>query len=195
MIIGMSLLISVGSASAVSIDGSIAFGTAVGAFWTPTDSSFGTTGITTANADGVTFTDGDDAGSLIDEGLVTTSFGDYSGTNGSYVNFYNFVFNPFTSNTQLWAFSSGGTNYSFSMSTLTIFAQDANSITLKGTGIASIDGFDDTNGDYTLTLNSNGPAFSFSSSATAVVPIPAAVWLFGSGLLGLVGIARRKKIA
>ena len=26
-----------------------------------------------------------------------------------------------------------------------------------------------------------------------VVPIPAAVWLFGSGLLGLVGIARRKK--
>ena len=27
------------------------------------------------------------------------------------------------------------------------------------------------------------------------VPIPAAVWLFGSGLLGLVGIARRKKAA
>jgi hypothetical protein len=25
------------------------------------------------------------------------------------------------------------------------------------------------------------------------VPIPAAAWLFGSGLLGLVGIARRKK--
>lgn len=29
----------------------------------------------------------------------------------------------------------------------------------------------------------------------AYVPIPAAVWLFGSGLLGLVGIARRKKAA
>jgi len=26
-----------------------------------------------------------------------------------------------------------------------------------------------------------------------VVPIPAAIWLFGSGLLGLIGIARRKK--
>jgi hypothetical protein len=25
------------------------------------------------------------------------------------------------------------------------------------------------------------------------VPIPAAVWLFGSGLLGLIGVARRKK--
>ena len=29
----------------------------------------------------------------------------------------------------------------------------------------------------------------------AAVPIPAAVWLFGSGLLGLVGMARRKKAA
>ena len=29
--------------------------------------------------------------------------------------------------------------------------------------------------------------------AVATVPVPAAVWLFGSGLLGLVGVARRKK--
>mgnify|MGYP003572662002 FL=1 len=28
-----------------------------------------------------------------------------------------------------------------------------------------------------------------------VVPVPAAVWLFGSGLIGLVGMARRKKAA
>jgi len=27
-----------------------------------------------------------------------------------------------------------------------------------------------------------------------VVPIPAAAWLFGSGLLGLIGVARRKKV-
>lgn len=32
-----------------------------------------------------------------------------------------------------------------------------------------------------------------SYASTHVVPVPAAVWLFGSGLLGLVGIARRKK--
>ena len=32
---------------------------------------------------------------------------------------------------------------------------------------------------------------SFSGSISAV-PVPAAIWLFGSGLLGLVGIARRK---
>ena len=28
-----------------------------------------------------------------------------------------------------------------------------------------------------------------------IVPIPAAVWLFGSGLIGLIGVARRKKAA
>lgn len=28
---------------------------------------------------------------------------------------------------------------------------------------------------------------------TSVIPVPAAVWLFGSGLLGLVGIARRRR--
>ena len=31
-----------------------------------------------------------------------------------------------------------------------------------------------------------------SGFGQAAVPIPAAVWLFGSGLLGLVGLARRK---
>ena len=32
------------------------------------------------------------------------------------------------------------------------------------------------------------------SGSIGIVPVPAAVWLFGSGLLGLVGIARRKKV-
>ena len=30
-------------------------------------------------------------------------------------------------------------------------------------------------------------------SAPAAIPVPAAVWLFGSGLIGLIGMARRKK--
>ena len=34
---------------------------------------------------------------------------------------------------------------------------------------------------------------SCPETAVAAVPVPAAVWLFGSGLLGLVGVARRKK--
>ena len=35
-------------------------------------------------------------------------------------------------------------------------------------------------------------AWAVRSGDVSAVPIPAAVWLFGSGLLGLVGMARRK---
>lgn len=33
----------------------------------------------------------------------------------------------------------------------------------------------------------------YSTAPVSAVPVPAAVWLFGSGLIGLAGIARRKK--
>ena len=46
------------------------------------------------------------------------------------------------------------------------------------------------------TLELSGLSVSHITSLTAApVPIPAAVWLFGSGLLGLIGIAKRKKAA
>ena len=69
---------------------------------------------------------------------------------------------------------------------------------LSGTGLLSCTDllscadFADTAATWTFSANS---ASSYSMSITAaatVVPVPAAVWLFGSGLLGLVGVARRK---
>jgi hypothetical protein len=49
---------------------------------------------------------------------------------------------------------------------------------------------------FAFSLQSvNGNVLSSDIINTAVVPVPAAVWLFGSGLLGMAGIARRKKAA
>ncbi len=39
-----------------------------------------------------------------------------------------------------------------------------------------------------------GPFAGDHMSFSSVVPLPATVWLFGSGLIGLIGIAKRKKI-
>ena len=54
---------------------------------------------------------------------------------------------------------------------------------------------------YSLTIFADvihtaaGQISSFDAHLIPAVPVPPAVWLFGSGLLGLVGIARRKKAA
>ncbi len=47
-----------------------------------------------------------------------------------------------------------------------------------------------SDGSTTTTTIDNASDITFGSAA--VVPVPAAVWLFSSGLLGLAGIARRK---
>ncbi len=51
---------------------------------------------------------------------------------------------------------------------------------------------------HSVTVNFASTFWAEGSSASIAletIPIPAAVWLFGSGLLGLVGIARLKKAA
>jgi hypothetical protein len=66
--------------------------------------------------------------------------------------------------------------------------------------LASIDGNGD--GNMGIPMAGGGPFGGFNANFNAnlsptpdAIPVPAAVWLFGSGLLGLVGIARRKKKA
>ena len=41
-------------------------------------------------------------------------------------------------------------------------------------------------------LNDESWAMDNLNVTVAPVPVPAAVWLFGSGLMGLIGVARRK---
>ncbi len=81
-------------------------------------------------------------------------------------------------------------NWRFDLSTLNSIDQRIDLLTLKGTGLLTdMDGvLDSTAAVWELTTRS---ANSYGITVTAV-PVPAAVWLFGSGLLGLAGIARRK---
>ncbi len=69
--------------------------------------------------------------------------------------------------------------------------------------------FGDGRGFFNASLSSSFTSFSFdhaqglsqngfvieriSVTTLSTIPIPAAAWLFGSGLLGLIGVARRKK--
>jgi hypothetical protein len=52
-------------------------------------------------------------------------------------------------------------------------------------------------GDYRFTLSSDTLNFSLAGNTITVsqVPVPGAVWLFGSALAGLAAIGRRKIVA
>jgi len=82
--------------------------------------------------------------------------------------------------------------WQFDMSTLIVGSESTfDRLKFSGTGLVSGNGYDITDVTWDLSANATGSSYSMSITA-AVVPVPAAVWLFGSGLLGLVGIARRK---
>lgn len=55
---------------------------------------------------------------------------------------------------------------------------------------ATAQGLQNTSNEYTV-----GAAWAVRSGDINAIPVPAAVWHFGSGLLGLIGISRRKKAA
>lgn len=82
--------------------------------------------------------------------------------------------------------------WSFELTSLSIIDQASDLLTLKGAGRLSGNGFDTTDAIWSFSTRSlNSYDMSIETVITAV-PVPAAVWLFGSGLLGLVGVARRK---
>ena len=68
------------------------------------------------------------------------------------------------------------------------WTNDSPNVTFSG-------GFDFLNGSkFTWYADSLYNVLAVHSGDVSAVPVPAAVWLFGSGLLGLLGVARRKRI-
>ena len=81
--------------------------------------------------------------------------------------------------------------WSLALTSLNITDQTSGKLLIEGSGILTGSGFDATDATWTFSTTSL-TGYSMSVSTVSVVPVPAAVWLFGSGLIGLVGVARRK---
>jgi hypothetical protein len=77
------------------------------------------------------------------------------------------------------------TQTSASIACSTASCSDSSTYTLDGAFHVNGAGF--TTVAYTVHLEGH------VTGASAVVPVPAAAWLFGSGLMGLAGVARRRK--
>ena len=132
-----------------------------------------------------------DAGNHIDIGGV-----------GASVGFHNGPSNPVSDNNLILTYSGGA----FDLTGIDGFVFSINNPTLDFTGSNGSALSIGTAGDYSLSLlNVTSVVFSMSdvgsdvgwgsltvNTAPSSVPVPAATWLFGSGLLGLVGLARRK---
>ncbi len=120
-----------------------------------------------------------------DGGFVSTMFGNiaYStgpialvdNLDGTYTGSYmvNFGTNSASTSTTWEIFQSGNS--------LSIVTQDTDGDGVTGTRLSGV-----------LPADVN---MQWDGSAVSAVPVPAAVWLFGSGLMGLVGVARKRKVA
>lgn len=88
-------------------------------------------------------------------------------------------------------FAIGG--WQLDLSTLAVTDQSAGLLSMNGTGVLTGNGFDPTGATWSFSGESpTSYSMTITSTGIPAVPVPAAVWLFGSGLLGLVGVARRK---
>ena len=69
--------------------------------------------------------------------------------------------------------------------------RNTSTLTMSGTGTLSGNGYDATIANWSFSAQDTGSTFSMTVTA---VPVPAAVWLFGAGLIGLIGVARRQRV-
>jgi hypothetical protein len=89
---------------------------------------------------------------------------------------------PTGSNVANW-FANGSATQQTGYSSTTLYTMTMGALITNNVSVSSLG---------TVTLSSTG--LTFTSGSTSV-PLPAALWLLGSGLLGLAGVGRRKSAA
>jgi len=80
----------------------------------------------------------------------------------------------------------GGTAL-FESNSITLWGESNNVVSMLDVNLCA-----DNYWDYVDNAQFCGNLASWTASSVSAVPVPAAVWLFGSGLIGLMGVARRK---
>lgn len=122
---------------------------------------------------------------------VSGDFDDYVDS-GDAVLFNSFTFDPVSTPVAAPLWEVGG--FSFQLDSVTVSLRNSYNLVLDGIGMISGNGFDETYGTWSMSIDSLATSFSFSSgtTATAPVPEPATMLLFGSGLAGLAGYGRKK---
>jgi hypothetical protein len=130
--------------------------------------------------------------------VSTGPTGDYAGLGGAAVTQNPFTIAPFPAGgvVPLWSIA-GPSGASFDLLSLNIEFESPTALILRGLGTARLTGKDPTPGTWTMSANTLGTTFSFSStnaSTSNLIPEPSTA-LTGLALAGVCAASRRRRFS